>query len=454
MPKVSIICPVLNSIKYINEMMDSILSQTLSEIEIIVVDAGSTDGTVEEIKQYMEKDKRIILLASDKRSVGYQCNLGMDKASGDYIGIVESDDYIAKEMFEKLYNKARENDADIVKAGFDMFFDADDEKRIFLTYSIIPNSQSDLYGKIICPEEHADLIFRDINIWSGIYKRSFIREQNIRSNETEGAAFQDIGFVQQSFMLAKRIVYMRDSFYRYRRDNESSSVYNNKAVTYIMNEFYFLMKFLEEHKDKKEYFGVVIAQRMIGMYFGFYNRLDPMVRKSESMVKLAGVFRDTFREFYETLDQALMSQYNFRQSIGLELLFKSMDKFDDYISERTYVDRKALVEYRDYISRQTCSVIFGCGENGSASYSFLRRNHVNNLICFCDNDKSLWGKTHMGIRVLSPEAAAQKYPDALFIVANDAHFHSMKSQLMEYGVKIGKIYKSISIQPHGAAELV
>ena len=102
--KVSVILPSLNVKKYIRECIDSVIHQTLKEIEVIFVDAGSTDGTLEILEEYSSKDDRITLMRSDKKSYGYQVNLGIKQARGKYIGIVETDDFIDPKMYEELYN--------------------------------------------------------------------------------------------------------------------------------------------------------------------------------------------------------------------------------------------------------------------------------------------------------------------------------------------------------------
>ena len=94
MPKVSIIMPSLNVASYIEECMESVIHQSLQDIEILCVDAGSTDGTLEILNEYAKKDGRIRVIKSDRKSYGCQMNLGMKKASGKYIGIVETDDYL------------------------------------------------------------------------------------------------------------------------------------------------------------------------------------------------------------------------------------------------------------------------------------------------------------------------------------------------------------------------
>ncbi|EOI2037283.1 glycosyltransferase family 2 protein, partial [Campylobacter coli] len=129
-PKVSVVVPSLNSIKYIHECIDSILNQTLKDIEIICVDAGSTDGTLEVLREYEKNDERLKVIVSDKKSYGYQMNLGIKEAKGEYLGIVESDDYIKENMYQSLYKIAKERKIEVLRADILEFETIGSEKRI------------------------------------------------------------------------------------------------------------------------------------------------------------------------------------------------------------------------------------------------------------------------------------------------------------------------------------
>ncbi|HDX3793284.1 TPA: glycosyltransferase family 2 protein, partial [Campylobacter jejuni] len=144
-PKISIVVPSLNSIEYIHECIDSILKQTLKDIEIICVDAGSNDGTFEVLREYEKVDSRLKVIISDKKSYGYQINLGIKEAKGEYLGIVESDDCIKENMYENLYSIAKEKKCDIVKGDMLNFWDK--EERIY-EYRLL-NWTETLYNKIL-----------------------------------------------------------------------------------------------------------------------------------------------------------------------------------------------------------------------------------------------------------------------------------------------------------------
>ena len=129
--KVSVIMPSLNVADYIVECLNSVVDQTLKNLEIICIDAGSTDGTYEICCDFARKDPRIKLIKSDKKSYGYQVNLGLSEASGEYVAILETDDYIDCMMYEKLYIQAVHDKLDYIAADFDSFYTLQNGERFF-----------------------------------------------------------------------------------------------------------------------------------------------------------------------------------------------------------------------------------------------------------------------------------------------------------------------------------
>ena len=111
MPEISVIMPSLNVARYYEKCMDSVLSQTFEDFEVLSVDAGSTDGTLEMIERYQAKDSRVRLLRSPVKSYGAQMNLAMDAAEGKYIAIVETDDCAEPDMLECLHDAIVEAEA-------------------------------------------------------------------------------------------------------------------------------------------------------------------------------------------------------------------------------------------------------------------------------------------------------------------------------------------------------
>ena len=219
-PKVSVIMPSLNVGDYIRECIESVVNQTLKEIEIICIDAGSTDGTLEILREYAEKDPRIRLEHSEQRSYGHQMNMGLTLASGEYIGIVETDDYIAPDMFEKLYAAAAgHKKPDVVKSPYYRLNPPGDVRPPLEVRRV--DQASD--GEVFPLSEHYGLIGEHPSIWSCIYKKSFLDGRNIRFQELPGGAWVDNLFFYRTLCEAERICWVNEPFYYYRRNNPNSS---------------------------------------------------------------------------------------------------------------------------------------------------------------------------------------------------------------------------------------
>ena len=245
-PKVSVILPIYNVDQYLRECLDSVTKQTLKELEIICVNDGSTDSSLDIVREYAKKDDRILIISGPNGGYGKAMNKGFKKATGQYIGIVEPDDYIALNMFEDLYQSAIEKNVDFVKADF-YRFTRSEKGDMKLTYNHLSKWDED-YNRIINPQEEQRCFRFVMNTWSGIYKKAFLEEFDIRHNETPGASYQDNGFWFQTFCHAKSTLFINKPYYWNRRDNINSSVFNRQKV-YCMNEEY---KYIKELLLKRE----------------------------------------------------------------------------------------------------------------------------------------------------------------------------------------------------------
>ena len=252
MPKVSIIVPTYNVEAYLVECMESITNQTLEDIEIICINDGSTDGSLAILKSYAEKDKRIVLVDKENGGYGIGMNIGMSLATGEYIGIVEPDDFVPVNMFGDLYKIAKENDLDFVKADFYRFERATNGD-MFLTYNHL-DRKNQYYNQVFDPRHTPEAIRFIMNPGSGIYRKAFLDEHNIRHNETPGASFQDNGFWFQTFAFAKRGMVIDKPYYMNRRDNPNSSVKNVQKIYCINAEYDHIRDILIEYPETWERF--------------------------------------------------------------------------------------------------------------------------------------------------------------------------------------------------------
>ena len=302
-PKVSVIMPSFNVGQYIRECMESVINQTLKEIEIICVDAGSTDGTLEVLQEYASKDKRITLINSDKKSYGYQMNIGIEAAKGEYLGIVETDDFVDRNMFYELYKIAVDNNADFVKENFQKFVKTEKEVLFFPTQICTEKS---LYEKrLINRQKEVILHTQAVVIWSGIYKRDFVVDHNIRFNETPGASFQDNGFWFISSLLATNVFFHNNSHYFLRRDNPNSSIANKEKVYCICEEYDFILQFLE--KDSKRY-NDYISLYWLALFHGYLftlQRID-IIFKKDFLNVFSSKLKEGLRK--EEIDLSLFSK--------------------------------------------------------------------------------------------------------------------------------------------------
>ena len=289
MIKVSIIIPIYNVEAYLRQCLDSVINQTLKEIEIICVNDGSTDSSLNIIQEYASKDNRIIVIDKKNSGYGHSMNVGIDASNGEYIGIVEPDDFVALDMFEVLYNSAVSNDVEIVKSDFYRFIEKDNN--IIRTYIQLTKNQY-FYNRVIIPKYEQEVFKFVMNTWTGLYKRQFLVSNNIRHNETPGASFQDNGFWFQGFCLTKSLYLIDKSFYMNRRDNPNSSVKNKEKVYCANIEYKYIREFLELHKLYDSFKSVYVMKLWHNCWFT-YNRIDKKFK-----LKYISDIRNELKSFY------------------------------------------------------------------------------------------------------------------------------------------------------------
>ncbi|MBQ7907238.1 MAG: glycosyltransferase [Clostridia bacterium] len=276
--KVSVVVPIYNAEEYLVRCLDSIANQTLSDIEVICVNDGSSDSSLEIINSYVNNDPRFKLL--DKKNSGYgdTMNRGFDMAQGEYLSIVEADDFIEPNMLEHLYSCAKENDLDVCKAGFFYYYSQPQNRDIECK---LPRA----FAKkgTFCPSRDIRGLKNQIKffgikptIWSAIYKREFLRSSGIEFTKTPGASFQDTAFNFKVWALAKRVRLVDGCFLHYRQDNASSSVNSTSKVFCICDEMREIDRFLDSHGELS-YLKPVMGAVKYDTYIWNYERLccDP-----------------------------------------------------------------------------------------------------------------------------------------------------------------------------------
>lgn len=220
-PKISVLVPIYNTEKYLKKCLDSIAGQTLKDIEVICVNDGSTDNSLAVAEEFAEKDPRFKVINKENTGYGNTMNVALEKASGEYIGIVESDDFAASDMFEYLYGLSRSGTVDLVKGNFyDYYEDYNKPPRAY------ENKERDMIPDSTVPfilSENAQIQFGHPSVWSAVYRREFINDNNIRFKEEKGGGWVDNPFFYETLCKAKSIIWTKRPLYYYRKSNPNSS---------------------------------------------------------------------------------------------------------------------------------------------------------------------------------------------------------------------------------------
>lgn len=243
-PAVSIVMPIYNASSYLHEALDSAVGQALANIEIVAVNDGSTDDSLDIIRDYAARDPRVTVVDGPNGGYGKAMNRGIDAATGDYVGILEPDDHLELTMYEKLYATAEADALDFVRSDYRYFATGADGKRVSAVRTVAQEGQ---YGRPLDPQTDRSLFRNRMENWTGIYRRSFLNEHDIRFSETPGASFQDNGFWFQTYSWASRIAYVHEPFYCYRVDNSGSSINNPDKAFAMLDEYAIMHTWLSRH---------------------------------------------------------------------------------------------------------------------------------------------------------------------------------------------------------------
>ena len=219
-PVVSVIIPVYNVERYLNQALRSVQNQLLKELEIICVNDGSTDRSLAILQAHAEQDHRIKIIDKENGGYGSACNRGLAEAHGEWIAIVEPDDWIDPLMYRSMvdYAKSFGEPIDIVKTPYWRVWlpDTENERTINCSYRgrIKPNMQP----FVLTDPGVTHLLIHHPSIWSALYNRDYLERNGIRFLEIPGAGWADNPFMAETLVRADSIVYLDEPFYHYREE--------------------------------------------------------------------------------------------------------------------------------------------------------------------------------------------------------------------------------------------
>ena len=241
--KLSIIVPVYGVEKYIDKCLDSLVKQSLKEIEIIVVNDGTKDNSQKIIDKYVKKyPDKIKSYIKENGGQGSARNYGLKKTTGEYIGYVDSDDFVEKDMYKKLYNKAKENNYDIVVCGNYNVSEDYQNKNID---AFINNYNTDL----------ENIFFGKMAVWNKIYKRDILIKNKLEFKEK--VWYEDLAFTLKAIMNSNTFAFIDEPLYDYLiREGSTMNNSNVKRNLEILEAFDDILSYIK-HNKKEEYFDKV-----------------------------------------------------------------------------------------------------------------------------------------------------------------------------------------------------
>ena len=319
MIKISIIIPIYNVEKYLRQCLDSVINQTLEDIEIICIDDGSTDNCGQIIDKYASIDRRIVAIHKENGGYASAINKGIDIAKGEFIGIVESDDFCINTMFEDMYNAICDSNADYVMSDFYYY---ESVKKDIKPYSYsekmhfeykIDKKNIKYFNLHLCPE----IINCPGFPWKNLYRKSFLDKNNIRLIQDGNGSYEDIVLNATILACAEKILYLNKPLYYYRvLHNEASSSNGKKTMINYLTRRKQARDILYDKNlfkdDVKEYFYYILLRgsceffKKISIKYKelFYNEMQKifnLYKQDEIMFKYFPI--ESKQEFYAIVNK-------------------------------------------------------------------------------------------------------------------------------------------------------
>lgn len=310
--KISIIVPVNNVEGYLPACLDSIINQTLADIEIICINDGSKDSSLKVLEEYSQKDSRIILINEEKsKGQAFARNQGLKVAGGEYIGFVDGDDWVELNMFEKLYESAKAYDTDITMCATHVYNEYTSSCSYDIPYYNLNVFNESFDGRSFTAEETKDFLLNiNVAIWNKIYKRDFLQKTNAKFQE--GYIYEDLPFFFETHLKAEKISLVRDFLYFYRSNRFGSTMSN---------------------------LDIKVLDR-IDMVALTYEMLKVLPYYDDIKVKVLGWIIDDSFHRYTLIDEKSQKDFYYR----MKKLFKHLD-----ISEVDETDLRKFYSYKEFL---------------------------------------------------------------------------------------------------------
>lgn len=377
MPKISVVVPVYNVKKYLEKCLNSLVNQTFSDIEIICIDDGSTDGSNEILTEFQNKDRRFIIKKQSNQGAGAARNYGIEIANGEYILFFDSDDYCELNFLEEMYNHAKKYDSDLVVCSYRK---VDDNGNV--TESRNPNSPIRLdrtpLEECFCYKDFKDEIFELLTPvpWNKLYKKSLLTDNRIKFPNLH--ICEDIAFVYSCIACAKNIIVFDDELinYRYNRP-ESMATYRTKYTIDVVHSCLALKEFLISKNLYKE------------LHTAFMNAFKNHIRW-----EIALCSDKEYKKFLKEFKKLMPNDWYLFES-ALRKDYLTLDYLQNFIGNKKIMFWGASNLLRKILSNE--------------------KDKNSNILGIIDRNTASWGKKCGNYEIYSPDSLGKIKPDGVIM---------------------------------------
>lgn len=402
MPKISIIMPVYNEIRYLENSIKSALEQSIGDIELICCDDGSNDGSLEYLKRIQKTESRLIVLQQNNQGAGPARNFCLEHATGEYICFLDADDkYVDSYALETMYMKMQEHKVSVCCGMLQYLIDGKVE-------------DATIYRKYACKGDCINT-YRDMQedyyFQCFLFQKKLIDEHEIRFMDLR--RYQDPPFLVSILHYAENILVIRNNIYLYRASNSKVS-FDKVRTNDMLNGLKWELRFAKENNyDKLS--GIVL------------NRIDSTFSRF--------IFDNLTEDNAEILQILLdMNSILGNQSLKLNLL-KVMTRL---LRECDYQWEKSKLDLEKAIGKEV--VVYGAGERGTEFISKNIRYNTTNIVAWIDKKK--FGQIVNDIEIKNPKSLNQlQYDYVIVAIKNDDIYEEICNELVEIGIKQEKIVR-------------
>lgn len=397
--KVSVVIPVYNTPPaYLRECLDSVVGQTLKELQIICVDDCSTDGSLEILKEYAQKEGRMnLVLHSENRGISESRNTGASHVVGEYLYFMDCDDFLDLDALERLYQVATEKKVDTLLFQCELFYETPEMKE---TYSrqALQVRYGDSISQVKTGIEWFVTLEKDCKyntpVWLQLIRTAHYKEHQLGFHPMVSHVGEDWLFTMGNFLVAQRVAGLGENFYHYRLREQSGSTKKRELdyIAWYLNMYTLMLLTIKEKS--------ISPENMV--YFHHY--LDMLAFTcGKNYYEITG-------EEPTLVEEALLNTKHmmFQQPL------KKLCTWEIFFQKKA----KPLV-------------FFGAGLESKKALALFQSHHATLPVAICDNDRKKQGTTVKGIPVLSLEEALTQYKDCVFLITNRRFYWAIYAQMEE-----------------------